>query len=316
MKPMLASDWSEDKVKFPVIGQPKVDGVRALNLTGALTGRSLKTFGNRYVTQYFSQPELIGFDGEMAAQCETHPDLCRLTTSAMASHEGEPFLLWHCFDYITEETKDIPYRERLLTMDAKIRHLQEDPGLHRSVGHLRTIPWVILNNMDELLAYDEKNLDEGFEGTILRDPCGKYKQGRSTAREGGLLRIKRFLDFDCRVLGIEEGYTNGNAAQINELGKTFRSTHQSNMVANGMVGALNCQALEDVFDGQKLVIQKDQVVKVSAGSMPHSDRDFFFKNQNMLLDRVIKAKFFPKGIKDKPRFPTYVSLRLTEDLVR
>src|SRR4051812_23807544 len=110
MKPMLASDWSEGKVQLPVIAQPKIDGVRALNMFGKLTGRSLKTFGNPYVTSKFSGSALLGLDGEMAANHECHPDLCRLTTSALSSHKTQPFVLWWLFDYVTIDTKAWAYR--------------------------------------------------------------------------------------------------------------------------------------------------------------------------------------------------------------
>ena len=39
MKPQLAEDAILDAVRFPCIAQPKIDGVRALNLNGTLTGR-------------------------------------------------------------------------------------------------------------------------------------------------------------------------------------------------------------------------------------------------------------------------------------
>src|SRR5262245_45806476 len=100
MKPMLASDWDENKIKFPVIAQPKIDGVRALNMYGALTGRSLRAFDNSFSSYMFSRDLFRGFDGEMAAWEETAPDLCRRTTSALSSHDGEPWLMWHLFDYV------------------------------------------------------------------------------------------------------------------------------------------------------------------------------------------------------------------------
>lgn len=94
MKPMLASDWDEEKQRFPVIAQPKIDGLRGLNMYGRLTGRSLKQFKNKHVTSLFSHSALIGLDGEFAAHDQRHPDLCRMTTSALGTIEGEPYVLW------------------------------------------------------------------------------------------------------------------------------------------------------------------------------------------------------------------------------
>lgn len=314
VKPMLASDWDETKIRFPVIAQPKIDGVRAMNLNGVLTGRSLKQHANRYVTEFFSHQSMIGFDGEMAAQHECHPDLCRLTTSALSTIEGNPFVLWWVFDYITNETHNLPYSERLSALTAKVQEFHLDlPGL--TPGHyLRVVPSLLVHTMEGLLEFDQRCLDMGFEGTIIRDPNGKHKQGRSTVKEGGLLRIKRFIEVEVVVTEIIEGEMNGNDAQVNELGLQFRSSHQENMVPNGMVGAMMGRLIADVVSGGKVLFRKDDIVKVGAGRMPHEDRVRFFQNPHLLLGQIVKFKLFPKGVKDKPRFPTFQSLRSLTDM--
>ena len=86
MKPMLATDADLDKLpSAPYIIQPKIDGVRGLNMYGELTGRSLKKHRNKYTTSFYSHSSLIGLDGELAAERETHPDLCRITSSPLLS---------------------------------------------------------------------------------------------------------------------------------------------------------------------------------------------------------------------------------------
>lgn len=315
MKPMLASDYDESKIRFPVIAQPKIDGVRALNMTGTLTGRSLKKHANRHVTGYFSHSSLAGFDGEMAAEQECHPDLCRLTTSALSTIDGAPWLMWHVFDYVTPETAHLPYEQRLVAMAARVAQLQADPHLHDLSHHLRLIPSVMCATLEQLLEVDAQWLDMGYEGTIIRDPQGMHKQGRSTVKEGGLLRIKRFIDFEVEVTEIIEGVTNTNEAQINELGLQFRSSHQENMVPNGMVGAMMGSIVKDVVDAKGAVLfAEGSIVKVGAGSMTHDDRVRYFKEPSLLVGQVVKAKMFPKGVKDKPRFPTFQSIRSKTDL--
>lgn len=90
IKPQLAEDAVLDKVVFPVLCQTKVDGVRAMNLDGTLTGRSLDPFEGFGITEYFSKPEFIGFDGEMTlGNLPNSPDrLCSLTTGAMGRFKG------------------------------------------------------------------------------------------------------------------------------------------------------------------------------------------------------------------------------------
>lgn len=320
MKPMLAETWNPSKIKFPVIAQPKIDGVRALNMTGKLTGRSLKTFKNRYVTTRYGHSALIGLDGEMVAESHVHPDLCRITSSALGTIAGEPYVLWWLFDYVTIETKDEPYQSRLLMLEDRLKEIMhEAPELY---PHLRIMPSKVCHTMEELEEYDAQNLLAGYEGTCFRDPHGKHKQGRSSPTQGGLLRIKRFVDFEFTVHTIIEGEENLNEAQINELGQTFRSSHQENKVANGMVGAMLGTVLADVFDvhdgdkhnEDKLLFRKGEEVKVSAGCLTHDQRRHYFNNQDEFKRLVHKAKFFPKGIKDKPRFPTWQSFRNAEDM--
>lgn len=314
MKPMLASDWDEGKVRFPVMAEPKIDGVRGLNMHGGLTGRSLKLFKNRYTTDFFSQDFFKGFDGELAAERETHPDLCRLTTSAVGTIAGQPFLLWWLFDYVTPENAGMTYLERYSHLTQRVLYLQQDPSAQPWAGHLCVVPMRIIANATELEEFDSENLEAGFEGTIIRDPNGKHKQGRSTVREGGLLRIKRFIESEAVVEALVEGESNQNEAQINELGLQFRSSHQDNMVPNGLVGSLLCRAMQTVKDGPRVVIEEGQQITVSPGNMDHGMRKFYFENQVQLVGKVIKFKFFPRGIKDKPRFPTFVTIRDPADM--
>jgi DNA ligase-1 len=305
LKPMLASDYEEEKLRFPLLVQPKVDGVRALNLAGKLTGRSLKAHKNRHVTDLFSGPKYQGLDGELVlVGYEHHPDACRLTSSAVGTIEGQPSVEWWVFDYITQENSAMSYEVRYEQLRTLL-HFLGDP-------RVKLMPSWRVENLGQVEQADEYFLAKGFEGTILRDPFGKYKSGRSTAREGGLLRIKRFVEEDGIVVSLTEGESNGNEAKTNELGQTERSSHQANMTPNGMVGTLEVRLIKDVAMG-KVTLKSGTMVTVSAGSMPHEDRLHFFRNQSEILGKTIKFKFFPKGVKDKPRFPTFQCIRNEND---
>lgn len=300
MKPMLASNYDEKKLRFPLFAQPKIDGVRGWNPQGIMLGRSLKSFKNKYTNCFFSQPQYAGLDGELAAADERDPLLLTKTTSAVSTILGEPFLLWHCFDYITPKTIGLKYSERYKYLIDVVNRLG---------GHIRKVPSRHCANLEELLGHDEEWLDAGYEGTIIRDPDGMHKQGRSTIREGGLLRIKRFVEEEARVIGITQGSRNDNEAQINELGKTFRTSHQENKVPNGEVGSLQCAILKDTE-----LFKAGQEITVSPGNMTQAECKYYFEHPEAIIWQVIKFKFFPKGIKDKPRFPTFVTIRAAEDI--
>lgn len=312
---MLASDADESKIKFPCIIQPKIDGVRGLNNDGVLTGRSLKQHKNRHTTKFFSSSYLQGFDGELTiGENPVAEDLCRKTSSAVGTIEGKPWIKWWLFDYITDDTHHLPYQFRFQALQNTVRNLKEAYPLLSP--HIEIVPSFECVSLNDLLTFEEDFLELGYEGVIIRNPNGKHKQGRSTIREGGLLRIKRFVEEEAIVVGIVEGDTNNNEAQTNELGQTFRSSHAENKIPNGMIGSLTCKVIKDVFDPQtkKLLFKKDDIITVSPGKMTHEERTFYFNNQHLLLGEVIKYKFFPKGIKDKPRFPNFQSIRTKEDM--
>jgi len=301
IKPMLACDWDPAKLVFPLWVQPKIDGVRALNLTGRLTGRSLKEHKNRHVTQMYSHPLLVGFDGEMTAESSTHPALCRLTTSALNTIDGYPWTLWGLFDYVTEQTIGMPYERRYESMLLQMTIVAaQEPALW---SNLRTVPFREARNLDDIEEFDAANIAQGFEGSILRNPAGKYKSGRCTARECNLLRIKRFEEEEAIVTALVEGETNTNEATVNELGQTERSTHHANMIPNGMVGSLLCK---DIKTGQDIT--------VAAGCMSHAERLHYMAHPSDIVGKVVKYKRFSHGTKDKPRFPTFQSLRAESDM--
>ena len=311
MKPMLACDWDENKITFPVIAQPKIDGVRAINNQGVLFARSMKAIANLFTRRYFSHDHLDGLDGELAAEYECNPDLCRITTSATSTVAGEPWVMWWVFD-MYHPTATFKERLEMLTERLYEAARQGLPGVDR----IRIVPHRVCHNLEELLEYDNENLEAGYEGTIFRNPNGKYKEGRSTVREGFLVRIKRFVDGEAEVLEFVEGNTNNNELQTNELGYAKRSTHQENMTPNGMVGAIIGKNLADVVDPstKKVVVEKGAIITIGAGSMPHDERAAIWKERHKHVGRISKYKTFPKGVKDKPRFPTHQTFRDPSDM--
>ena len=90
-------------------------------------------------------------------------------------------------------------------------------------GNVRIHVQKEIRTPEELAAYESKITDLGYEGLIIRDPFAPYKFGRSTVREGFLLKVKRFVDSEAVVIGIEEEMYNGNEAQTNASIKTTPS---------------------------------------------------------------------------------------------
>ena len=326
-KPHLACDADLDKVKYPVIAMPKIDGVRGLNIGGSIVGRRKKAFKNPYISKCYSKVAYTGMDGELALGNWTDPLLCSRTTGFVnrkTPKDGKPTesdeLCWWVFDCLAPSVIDLPYSDRLAHLESLVGYVHPEWYSAECKYQIRVVPSKMVYNLDELLQFEEDCLSMGFEGVILRDPDGLHKSGRSTVKSGAYLRIKRFIDFEGVVVNLVEAMENQNEAKTNELGNTERSTHKENMVPKGMVGTIQLRSLQDVVDANgNVLIAKDQVVDVGPGNMVHSERiraweSFVAGAPDSLVGKVAKSKFFPKGQKDLPRFPTFVSLRAEEDM--
>lgn len=311
MKPQLATDWDEKKLKFPLILQPKIDGVRGLKLGDKFTGRSLKTFANKALTAVFSHGVFTGVDGELAYPGGiTQPRLCSLTTGLTLRIDDPTRPEIVVFDHVTPETVAMAYRARMQLAWDHAERINDHFGAlvaHKIEAHT-------VHSLPELLEYDTDWLDKGYEGSITRNPDAFVKEGRATGRTQELWRIKRFIDCEARVLELVEAQENQNVAKVNELGRSERSSHQENKVGKGMVGSLRCVFEQDVVHDGEVLFPAGLVIMVGPGEMTHEDRVDYWNNPGKIVNHMIKLNTFPQGVKDKPRFPTFVSIRAAADI--
>ncbi len=290
MKPMLAAKTDGKGLSYPLLASPKLDGVRALIIDGVVMSRSFKPIPNAHVQELFGRPEYNGLDGELIVGSPTHKDVYRNTTSGVMSQAGEPDVSYYVFD---KYDHDGGFHNRLRASQEVIGRLNPVipivPVEHRFIACEQT-----------LLALEEQYLAEGYEGVMLRHQHGPYKHGRSTEKEGWLLKLKRFEDSEAIVLDTYELMHNANEAKTSELGYTERSSHKSGMIGRGILGGLS---VKDAYSGVEFDI---------GTGFDQASREALWKQREMLSGKVIKYKFFASGVKDKPRFPVYLGFR--EDL--
>ena len=299
IKPHLCCDVDISKLKLPIWGFPKLDGVRLMHIAGKATGRSLKEHGNRHITDKYSCQQYLGFDGESTFGDIRGDSLCRDTTSVMSRIEGQPEIVWNLFDWLHPEQISLCYKERYFNL---VSYIQSSADSFAS-ENICVIPYTELHSIEEVVSFYEKCLNEGYEGAVFRDPDGMHKSGRATVKEGAYLRMKPQSDKEAIVSEIVEAQENQNEKKINELGRSERSSHKENKVGKGMVGSLICK---DLSTGQ--------VITVGAGKMTHEERIYFFQHPEELLNCVVKYRSMDVGIKDKPRFGRYICKRSLEDM--
>jgi DNA ligase-1 len=286
MKPMLAAPAGE-LIRLPALLSPKLDGIRCLIIDGVACGRSLKALPNKYVQKLFGRSELNGLDGELIVGSPTAKDVFQQTSSGVMSIEGEPEVMFHVFDDFHESGG---FQRRLHTAQRRIKKAK----CCVAVDHH------LIQVADDLNHWEEDYLTLGYEGVMLRHPDGPYKHGRSTAKEGWLLKVKRFEDSEAKILGVTELMHNANEAKRNELGHLERSSHKAGKVGKKMLGAL---MVKDLKTG----------VEFDIGTGFTEDQRKLLWAQD-LVGRVVKYKFQPTGVKEKPRFPVFIGFRDAVDM--
>ena len=293
-KVMLATDADLDKLVFPVYASPKLDGIRAYVKDGIVFSRSNKPIPNKHVQQMFSR--LKDFDGELIAGLPWSDTVYRDTVSIVMSQDKPAHSVgFYAFDHLKDLQADFCNRLRWLEEDVN-GWLCNNPDLGVCVHTQEKI-----QDSDALLQYEAECLGEGYEGLILRSPDAPYKMGRSTVKEGYLLKVKRFVDDEAVVIGFEERMHNGNEAIVSELGRTKRSSHKAGKSGRGDLGALVCRTSKGVD------------FNIGTG-FTDSERERIWQHRDQFLGRFAKFKFFPVGVKEAPRHPVFLGWRDPRDM--
>lgn len=292
---MLAEHAEMESIHFPMLASTKLDGIRAVVLNGQLLSRKLKPIPNEYTRSLFEHPEYEGLDGELIVGSPTDPKCFNKTTSGVMSEDGKPDVHFYVFDQIPEYCKmnlDTPFSKRF-------KDLKDFPLI---LDHVVLVEQQVVNNYEELSSFEEKCLTEGYEGVIIKSPDSPYKYGRSTVREGYMLKIKRYKDSEARILSVEELMSNTNEATINKLGKTERSNYKEGMVPQNTLGAL---VVEDI---------KTKVQFHIGTGFDQELRDKLWANKDSLIGKIVKYKYFDYGQVDKPRHPVFLGFRDERDM--
>lgn len=287
-KPMLAVQADLPQLQYPVLASPKLDGIRCIIRDGVVLSRSLKPIRNAHVQKLFGVPELEGYDGELIVGEPNAENVYLETNSGVMSAGGEPDVRLFAFDHTGDP--GAPFTRRYEAI--------------KGHGHPRVelVPHHAVDGLDLLMEIEARYLEQGYEGLMLRDPFGPYKHGRSTLKEGILLKLKRFEDSEAEVIGFVEQMHNANEARKDALGHTERSTAKAGLVPAGMLGALQ---VRDIHTGVEFEI---------GTGFTREQRLDIFANQDKYRGVLAKYQYFAGGSKERPRFPSWKGWRDREDL--
>lgn len=293
-KPLLAAtvdDLHETLERHgPLLASPKLDGVRCLIIDGVAMSRNLKPIPNAFVQEEVAAHFNSGLDGELIVGDPRHPQCFQLSQSGVMSRDGRPNFTYWAFDSV-HNGYDFSQRLQLTKQVVQL-------AAHKRI---KLVAHKLIKTAEDLIEYEGQQLAYGFEGVMLRRPDGAYKQGRSTLREGILLKLKRFADSEAIVIGYTELETNTNAATTDKLGHKVRSSHKSGKVGAGKLGSL---------------VVRDVVSKVEfeiGTGFNEADRVRLWEGRDDLAGKLLSYKYQPVGVKDKPRFPVFKGWRHEAD---
>lgn len=257
--PMLAHKFRDhtDKVDFPVYVQPKLNGMRML-----FDGENGWSRGNKEVI-----PEVIthlkfdtaGFilDGELMLPGN---QLLQESMKAIKKWRPDlsPTLIYHVYDVVDS---DLPYAKRYqLIVDL----CQNAPK------NVRIVHTGLVQNETDVMQKHTQFVNEGYEGTMVRDPAAFYEINK---RSYSLLKLKDFTDAEYRIINIVDGDGSDRGLAIFTLDN-----------GNGQV--FNCRP---------------------EGSQ--ENRADLFENRKKLIGKYLTVRYFELSKDSIPIFPVGVGIR-------
>lgn len=293
-KPLLANPVDLKILEYPVMVSPKYDGFRCvINTLGNAMSRNLKPIPNGYVYAKLGELNLPPLDGELLTYTGDKVDDFNTVQSKLTTRSGRPDFRYMVFDNWERPTLPFTTRHRNVC-----DWFVENPD---KVKHLEFVHHKTVLNEEELLDYEAECLSNGWEGIMIRSFDGPYKFGKSTTKEGTLLKMKRFFDDEAVVKGAYEFQHNSNVATVDNLGHTVRSSHGANMVGMDKLGGWTVTWKGVEFD-------------LGVG-FNDSQRVEYWQGERH-VGRTIKFKYQSIGPNGKPRFPVFLGFRHESDLTR
>ena len=290
-QPLLSGKAPDDlsALKRPVFVSPKLDGIRCVVKDGQALTRKLKLIPNRRIQGLLGNAEFDGLDGELTVGEPNAVDTWNATQSGVMSHDGEPVFTFHVFDDFTDP--GFGFEDRLFAADSRVRAIADHTHGITLVHH------ELAHTVEDVMRLQDKWVSRGYEGVMLRSPFGAYKFGRSTLREGHLIKVKRFEDGEAIVQDFVEKYYNRNEPIIDALGLQKRSSSIEGKVPAGVLGAF---VVRDVTTGL--------VFEIGSG-LDDYWRSEVWNNKEKYKGSIIKYKYQPYGVKELPRSPIFLGFR-------
>jgi DNA ligase-1 len=273
-QPMLAQDYDKrrDKIKFPLISQPKLDGVRCITKSDGMWTRNGKEIISaphifEALQPIFKEyPDLI-LDGELytsnkEVDFNTIISCVRKTKPTQADLElSKQYIEYHVYDLPNLNGEEWNTFKRLDNLGNFVSHY--------NIDYIKCVEDRIINSFEQINSTLTEYIEQGYEGQILRDPNSFYENKRSN----GLLKHKTFHDEEFEIIGYAEG-----------IGKFSGKLATLRVNVNG--------------------VEVDCTIN---GTMEYLEE--LFQIKDTLIGKQATVKYFEKTVDGSLRFPKVIAIR-------
>lgn len=199
ISPMLALDYNKryKDIIFPCLTQPKLDGCRCIYKNKQLLSRNNKVFSNPvHILEELKNLNIV-LDGELYSSSKGFQQ----TVSSIKNDKKicSLDLEYWVFDIINDK----PFYERYKELQEIIKK-----GNYK---YIKLVDTIVCEEKDNIKYNHSKYIEQGYEGTIIRNSKGKYKTNN---RSKDLQKYKDFLDEEFLITGFSEGIGNDKGCII------------------------------------------------------------------------------------------------------
>lgn len=218
VEPMLANKFDEKKVNWPVIVQPKLDGMRCIvTKYGCFSRKGKPIPAAEHIREqleevFVTDPELV-LDGELYCNLlkDDFQELISIAKKQKLTEEdkekAKKYLNYHVYDfpsapggYVDRENYFAPVLGMGLSKerDGPYSDPTDFPNVFR-VGYIDEI-----QTEEEIQKCVEEFLSEGYEGGMIRQLHMPYEYKRTNQ----LMKYKNFIDEEFELVALHEGKGN------------------------------------------------------------------------------------------------------------
>ena len=299
-------------IQYPQLASTKFDGFRCLNLCGErLLSPNPKDIRNLNLTKHLEvflrwcRENRFVTDGELWSPSRSFhmPVKTDGISSILTTHGREipADIGYYLFDIIPETDWDAgterPFIERYL----------EYRQLCNGFPHVFPVEQWRVTSATEASVFFDGQIENGHEGSIMRQLSARYKHGRCTENQDGMWKFKEFMTHDAIILGLEEQMKlkPGVERTRDALGHLERRYEQDLYEPAGMVGAF-IVAEPHRLDG----LHTQEAFKVKPGKgYDNIMKRLIWENRESNIGKHIEFKMMPHGTLNKPRIGSLVRFR-------